>query len=544
MADNSKQKLIKLYKKYEKSFPQKISKISTLWINLKNLWNADDLSELHQEAHKMHGSAGVFGYESLSEIAGRLEQSLKTLFKKKPSEKQKQDLEQLILDLKNHMEASSKVLISIPKGIHKLSLQEEVIYLFQKDANSMNKAAQELLTFGYSVKTITTENDFIEAIKQQPPSIVMLELELLTPSLSSTLADIREVNQQYPFLIFYIGLKNDFSERIKAIRAGGKAYFTKPILIDDVISTLTTYKELTQNTCRVLIVEDEKDIAEYYAILLEKEKMQVKVVYEAKVLDAALSEFKPDLILMDLYMPNNNGIELAAFIRQQQAYESIPIIFLSSEEDEQKQLEALSVGVDDFITKSTKPNLLILKIKNKVRRYRILRNLIWKDSLTGIFNHLAIQEILTAELKLASRVNSPLSLVIIDLDYFNKINNTYGHLMGDHVLKYFCFFCTKNLRKTDYLGRWGGEEFVIILPNTPGDLAKKLVDTLRENFSQFSFSHANQTFAVTFSAGIATYPKYQTSADIIQAADDVLYLAKAQGRNRVCVTNKLVVRQS
>lgn len=535
MTDKIEQKLIKIRTRYQKSFSQKMYKIDDLWGNLQNLWNADDLSELHQEAHTIHGTAGVFGFESLSEVASQLERSLSILFEKQPSQKQKNDIEHLILELKEHLKTPSKTTTFIPKEIPVLSLHDEVIYLFQKDAHSMNKAAQELVTFGYSVRTITTEKDLIEIIKQKPPSVLMLDLQLLTSSLNSAFADISEANKHSPFLVFFIGSKNDFSERMKAIRAGGKAYFTKPILIDEVISTFTTLKELKQNRCKVLIVEDEKDIAEYYSILFKKEEMQVKIVYEAKKLDAALSEFKPDLILMDLYMPDTDGIELAAFIRQQQAYESIPIMFLSSEEDEQKQIEALSVGVDDFITKSTKPDILILKIKNKVRRYRILRNLIWKDSLTGIFNHLTIQEILTSELRLASRINSPLSLVIIDLDYFYKINNTYGHLMGDHVLKYFCFFCAKNLRKSDYLGRWGGEEFVIILPNTSGDFAKKVIETLRENFSQFSFSHENQPFTVTFSAGIATYPKNKTPEDIIQAADDALYLAKAQGRNRICM---------
>jgi diguanylate cyclase (GGDEF)-like protein len=341
-----------------------------------------------------------------------------------------------------------------------------------------------------------------------------------------------EHNNQLP--VFFLSVRDDVSARLQAIRTGGKNYFVKPVdigVLVDALDKVIVAEEPEQY--RVLIVDDSEVQAKVNAMHLAKAGIASRIITNPINVLRALEEFIPDLLLLDLYMPECTGLELAQVIRQMKAFVSLPIVYLSAETDREKQLAAVGIGGDDFLTKPIKPDHLISAVASRIERYRQLRALMLRDSLTGLLNHTSVRERLGQEIVLSARNSQPLALAMIDIDNFKKVNDTYGHATGDRVLKALTHIFTRRLRQSDIIGRYGGEEFVVILPNTDEKAALQTLDELREAFSLVRHISDGREFNVTFSCGVASFPRQQTPATLSEAADRAMYVAKRQGRNQV-----------
>jgi diguanylate cyclase (GGDEF)-like protein len=261
--------------------------------------------------------------------------------------------------------------------------------------------------------------------------------------------------------------------------------------------------------------------------------MAVKVVNNPMKVMESLREFSPDLILMDIYMPECNGMELAGVVRQLEAFVSIPIVYLSAEKDMDKQLSAMSLGGDDFLTKPIKPEHLVSSVTSRIQRSRLLRSFMVRDSLTGLLNHTAIKDQLEREVGRAKREKMPLTYAMVDIDHFKQVNDTYGHPVGDRVIKSLSRLLKQRLRETDVVGRYGGEEFAVIMSNTDSHAAFKVMDELREAFSRLKHLVEGNEFSATFSCGIADVALFGDAIKLGDSADKALYEAKHAGRNRV-----------
>jgi len=196
-------------------------------------------------------------------------------------------------------------------------------------------------------------------------------------------------------------------------------------------------------------------------------------------------------------------------------------------------MEALRLGGDDFLTKPVQISHLISSVASRTLRSRTLRALMIRDSLTGLLNHTATEERLIAEVARAQRHHRLLAYTLIDLDNFKKVNDTYGHATGDRVLVSLARLLQQRLRKSDVIGRIGGEEFVIIFTDTDGPTAVRVLNEIRERFSFVRHTGGGQHFYVTLSGGVAGYPEHLEAVSLSEAADRALYEAKQQGRNRV-----------
>ena len=253
---------------------------------------------------------------------------------------------------------------------------------------------------------------------------------------------------------------------------------------------------------------------------------------------AALAEFRPDMVLMDMYMPGCNGREVAQVIRQVPDYVGLPIVYLSSETDRAKQFSAMRIGAEGFLTKPVVAQELVAAVAIRAERMRTLRSLMARDSLTGLFNHTTTTQLLEKALAAAERDHSPLCFVMLDIDQFKTINDRYGHPMGDQVILALSRLLQQRLRSADIVGRYGGEEFAAILQNIQPQQAAQLIDQLRADFAKLSFHTPTGQFCCSFSAGIASYPSHSRLELLREAADKALYAAKRNGRNRVILDSQ------
>lgn len=416
---------------------------------------------------------------------------------------------------------------------------EKLVYLVTTDTQTGENMAQQISHFGYRVQMVQDFTSLENAVAEHLSVAILVDLSLSEEGLSDN--EIAKRTQQFKETaspVMYISDLDDQATRLRAIRAGGVAFFTKPV---DVVELIDKLDELNitklADPYRVLVIEDQPAIANYYQLVLKMAGMATEVVTDPTRVLHSLNEFNPDLVLMDLYMPESDGVELTCLIRQIEEYVSTPIVFLSSEDDFTKQMEVMSVGADDFLTKPIKASQLVAVVKNRLERLRILRSYMVKDSLTGLLNHTSFNNQLRQEINRCQRQNTRLALAIMDLDHFKDVNDTYGHAVGDSVLKSLSRLLKQRLRKSDIIGRYGGEEFVAILLDADTEGAFQVLDDIRSHFSEVQHYAPNKgLFTVTFSCGIATFPEFTNLPLLSEAADRGLYMAKAGGRNRVVVT--------
>ena len=286
---------------------------------------------------------------------------------------------------------------------------------------------------------------------------------------------------------------------------------------------------------RVLIVDDDVELAEHYRLVLTANGMEVAVENHPEQVMERVATFRPELLLLDMYMPGYTGPELATVIRYRDDWLSLPIVYLSAETDFDKQIKALGHGADDFLTKPISDAQLLASVRVRVARSRQLADLMSKDSLTGLLKHARIKEEIDIELTRAQRSGKPVCVAMVDIDHFKSVNDAYGHAVGDRVLRAIAHLLRQRLRKSDGIGRYGGEEFAAVLPECNEAMAKAILEDVRERFAALRFRHEEQEFACTLSAGIACAIKGERVAggELLVAADEALYAAKHGGRNQV-----------
>ena len=283
---------------------------------------------------------------------------------------------------------------------------------------------------------------------------------------------------------------------------------------------------------RVLVVEDSRVAVTLIQRTLSAHGIDSHAIRDPGTLLDVIESYRPDLILMDMYMPRFNGVEATRVLRQMSAYTALPIVYLSGESDVGMQVEALRLGGDQFLIKPFNPVLLAAVVKTKIERFRETQRSTQIDGLTALLNHTAAKSQLKA---MAGKLteHSSLTVVMIDIDHFKLVNDTYGHPVGDQVIRGLAWLLKGRLRSSDMIGRYGGEEFLIALPDVSPEKARLVIDCIRQDFSSLPHAHSKGVVFASFSAGIASYPDFDTAQSLTEAADNALLEAKRLGRNRV-----------
>lgn len=529
------------------------------------------LGDLRMRVHKLAGSAASFGFHHVTVCAKRLEHVIDLVLEDggRPDGTAEKQIRMLVSELGESTQSHSadgEDLEELTEETAEVPDQKRTPDLSQSETGGLtpvqepeppgpvagnserrfvsilvhfDELARELEDqlgfYGFQLRRAQSVDELADSVERDCELAFILDAaEILAADESCARVTAMKEKCGDRLRIIYISEKDDFHTRLKAARAGGEAFFSVPVdvprLIDKVDSLTMPANE---EPYHVLIVDDDMEQVSYHAMILQQAGMITSVVSDPERMFPILIESKPELVLMDMYMPGCTGAELATIVRQQEAFVDIPIVFLSIETDAEKQIQAVSRGGDGFLAKPVKPDHLVSTVTNRVERTRSMRFYMERDSLTGLLNHTHLIHNLSKEIQRAERVGRPVCFAMIDLDHFKTVNDTHGHLTGDRVLKNLARHLQETLRKTDIVGRYGGEEFGIILFNVELENAEKVMDKVRRDFAAMEHDSADAKFSATFSCGIASYPAFDGAGPITEAADRALYQAKANGRDRV-----------
>jgi diguanylate cyclase (GGDEF)-like protein len=309
---------------------------------------------------------------------------------------------------------------------------------------------------------------------------------------------------------------------------------------------------------RIFVVDDHPDNVEIINARLSSRGFVIETASNGEEALRMVRENPPQLILLDVMMPIMDGYEVCRRIKQDASLPYIPIILVTARDSTQDKVEGLDAGADDYLTKPINFPELEARVRSMLRIKRLqdeldqknrelelankrLRKLSITDGLTDLFNHRHIHELLHEEFERTRRSGEPLAVAMLDLDRFKLVNDTYGHPTGDVILYETARILRETAREIDMVGRYGGEEFVVILPGTDEEAAAQFAERVREAVSEYVFRDEANEVKMTVSGGVASFPG--TDIDhpdvLIKRADEALYAAREGGRNRIVRTSEI-----
>ncbi|MCY1498251.1 Chemotaxis response regulator protein-glutamate methylesterase [compost metagenome] len=504
-----------------------------VWQRLQHCeWSGADMAEMSEANTRLLRYAERFEQTEHAELARAIDHSLNAVLANKGRLSSA-----LISDLNLAMQRLSRTGLRHGDQFEQTFLPplRKPVYLTLDDGERAARLAQQMESFGLIAQPLASPEAFHSAMAERHPAAIVMDVDFAGPGRGLELAEAvqQKLEQKLP-LLFYSHADTDTPTRLAAVRAGAQEFFTGTLDASTLIERIEILTRVAQyEPYRVLVVDDSRAQATHTERVLNSAGIVTRTLTEPILALQELAEFQPDLIILDMYMPECSGTELAKVIRQHERYVSVPIIYLSAEDDLNKQLDAMSEGGDDFLTKPIKPRHLIATVRTRATRARSLKARMVRDSLTGLFNHTHTLQLLEDASSRARRDGKPLCFAMLDIDHFKKVNDTYGHPMGDRVIKSLALFLKQRLRKTDHIGRYGGEEFAVVLPDTDAATAVRVLDDIRRRFAEIHYPAQPLDLTCTFSCGIAQLEDDLDGANLSKRADEALYAAKHGGRNRV-----------
>ncbi|HXQ82816.1 MAG TPA: PleD family two-component system response regulator [Xanthobacteraceae bacterium] len=364
------------------------------------------------------------------------------------------------------------------------------------------------------------------------------------------------------------------SDRVRGLEAGADDFLSKPtpelaliarvrslarlkMVTDELRMRAVTSHEIgiespereavadTGRGGRVLIVDDRPASYERVAAMLSKEQ-EVEIETDPNHALFRAADGNYDLLIVSLSLENFDALRLCSQLRSLERTRNIPILVITEPDNNARMVRGLEIGVNDFLLRPIDMNELLARVRSQVRKRRYSERLrdnvqmsiemAITDALTGLFNRRYMESHLTTLVEQAASRGKPLTVMVVDIDYFKAINDSHGHDAGDDVLRDFALRIKRSIRGIDLACRYGGEEFVLVMPETDMAVAAMVAERLRRRIAAepFTIQQGSRVVPVTISIGIAALRgKDDTAASVLKRADQALYRAKRDGRNRV-----------
>jgi len=528
---------------YARKLPEKLAQIGALWGAVRDdapaSWPLDALSNLHRMLHSLAGSGTTFGFAEVSKHARRAEIVLKplALAGMAPGVSQKRDLEAALRALEVVAASPLSPFGASGFDLADASPDSRDIVLLSDFPENVKMWVPAVEAFGYHVQICGSARSFRLAIGRACSALIIdtsVEPDALVVDGQPIASLLESTGAGTLFPLLWTTHSAELSTRLAATRLGGAAFLPQPVDVDDLVGKLDALTASpSPEPFRVLIVDDEPALTRLYSLILRQAGMEVCEVNDPLAIMEPMLGFKPDIVLIDVLMPGVKGTELAAVLRQQDAFWNLPIVFLGVDNDPTEQQSALRSGGDDFLCKPIEPRNLVSAVSIRASRSRTLRQLISNDIVTGLPNHTRLKEQLEIEVARAKRLNQEISFALVDIDHFRYVNECHGYVVGDRMLRALARMLSQHVRQTDVVGRYGGEEFAVILSGANNAHAARRMDEVRAAFAALTHYAGGKEFHATFSCGLATAPPDGEGSGLCEAALAALQVAKCEGRNRI-----------
>ncbi len=507
------------------------------------------LATMSNLLHRLAGSAGTFGLDRLGLRARRLERLCRMLQQGSDADYPLrlqalcEGLHQLPHDL-DEAPATPLRRVEAPVAPAPIHPSEEepreqpdvlLVAVLAMEDGFRYKLRQALEGFGYAVELFDT----LDAVASRAarPGLSAIVARVDPGALAGSALRRLRAGDSDPVPLVLVGPRAGFEDAVAAVRGGADGYCAEPVDLPRLESRLNYLIERrSRDGLRVLLVDDDRDLLAACKAILENVHMEVATVDDPSSALAVLADFRPEVVVMDIRMPQCTGPELAQVMRLDDEWLHVPIVYMSSQSDGADQLLATGKAGEAFLAKPIDARELIATVSANGRHARQMVQSASRDTLTGLLKHSFIKEHLAAELERAQRLRAPTCAVMIDLDHFKAVNDKHGHPAGDLVIRTLAALLRQRLRVIDGIGRLGGEEFLCVLSNCPAVKGAGIIDSIRRHFNQVEFAGRGGPFRVSFSAGISeSRGSTHNAAELVSAADKALYRAKHEGRDRVLV---------
>lgn len=438
------------------------------------------------------------------------------------------------------------------------------------------KVLEAKLTAEYfTVITADSGAGAIEAAKAESPDIVLLDVMMPEMDGFETCRRLKADPETAHIPVVMVTALSDVADRVTGLEAGADDFLTKPV--NDLtlfarVRSLARMKRamdewrLREETCdqfgvmgnevdtamdermagTVLVIEPDRFLGERLIGVLEQEGHNVSAVASAEEAHAWLGANVADLIITSLYLPDGDGLRLCSELRAVDALRAMPILLVIEEEEVGGLVKGFELGVNDYLIRPIDANELRARVRTQLRQKRYRQRLqetyqrslsmALTDDLTGLYNHRYLVVHMNSAIERAKLTGKPLSLLMIDIDYFKKVNDGFGHDVGDKVLKELASRMLHNVREFDMAARRGGEEFVVVMPDCDSEAAGKVAERLRAVVAATPIRVGDKSVPITISIGVASLAAADDTAEaVLSRADKALYAAKNAGRDRVAV---------
>lgn len=490
----------------------------------------DAVEAAYYDAHKLHGSAGSFGFAAVGEVAGRLEALVK------PAR------EGLAVDWEAAEAALRELAETIagptpPAGEQKPTSLMGTVLVVDDDAEWL--AEVEKMGREQEVRVVTAQGveEALERAREQWLDGALLHVHMGGPDGGFEVAELlRSEEELHSLPLGFFSSEGDLAHRLAAAHAGGSLYLRRPFVPADLIGAVERLVAARRpERSRVLLLADEDEDRRALIQAVAGQQVEVTALDDPFRLLEALAEHRPELLLLDVELPGPSVFDLCRIVRSMPEWEELPILLITSQLGQEFRVAAFESGADDYLTKPVLREELLARMHARLERVRLTRERSERDALTGLYLRRPFLETLRARLGEARRQQRPLALCFLDVDHFKRVNDEYGHVAGDQVLSRLGRLLATRFRREDVRGRWGGEEFLVALIGETAERAREILGRTAAELTKVEFpGEQGQSFHVTFSAGIAEFPKDGEDAEaLLREADTRLYRAKNNGRNRI-----------
>jgi diguanylate cyclase (GGDEF)-like protein len=405
-----------------------------------------------------------------------------------------------------------------------------LIFVVDDDPQHQHYLSEQLQLYGYQVQAFDTLQAMEAGLGTVRPDALVVDRSQSTDD-QTCIREIEHVKQRMtrPCPLIFVSNEDGMATRFAAVAAVAAAFFPTPVQMERLVERLDALTARpNEQPLRALVVDDDLPVARLHADFLVSAGMQVEILSEPEGLLQHLQSFAPDLVLMDVFMPRYNGIDLATMMRQHEDFLDVPVVYLSAEKDEKRQIDAIRRGGDDFLSKPVQPSHLISSVLHLAGRYRQQRDNAKRDALTGLFNHTRIRDELRRALKQREISRAPVSLALLCVDDLDIINRHHGDRVGDMVLRSIAHLLHQYHSPGTPMGRIGGSRFALVLPGLSADQARAHLQGLTEKLGGISHRSDSGVFRANLSVGLASAPPAASFDALMTTAEQALASSRKQ----------------